>query len=236
MGDRFENEAAEDYTRIVRDYPLSDRADEAKDRLQEMKRPVPAADPAAVARMKYENENRTKNSMLHNGMSVFASRPDTHLAAKTGAPMMKTMRPPTPVSVPRLDTTAAPNGTVTGGASGATSSDVSATVNTNTSAVDARPDARQSAAGAAAPPTASAVPGAAGKGMNSEPAAGVAAQESTQQPQAPLPTNRQLPKAKKKTKKQIKQEQEQMEKMKQQQAAPASTPAAPAATTPPQPQ
>ena len=30
MGDRFENQAAEDYTRIVKDYPLSEHVDEAK--------------------------------------------------------------------------------------------------------------------------------------------------------------------------------------------------------------
>ena len=39
---------------IVRDYPLSPYAEQAKKKLQEMEMEVPEADPAAVARMKYE--------------------------------------------------------------------------------------------------------------------------------------------------------------------------------------
>ena len=49
MGDRFENQEALAYTRIVRDYPLSPHVEESKARLQAMKRPVPEADPAALA-------------------------------------------------------------------------------------------------------------------------------------------------------------------------------------------
>src|SRR5262249_39100443 len=40
MGDRFENQQAAAYTRIVRDYPLSDHVEEAKNRLQQMNRPI----------------------------------------------------------------------------------------------------------------------------------------------------------------------------------------------------
>ena len=229
MGDRFENQAAEDYTRIVRDYPLSPHADDAKDRLQEMKRPIPAADPAAVARMKYEEENRTKKGMLSKTMNIFASRPDTHTAAKTGAPAMTTMRPPTPVSVPSLAAAGAP-GTVTGSAGGATTSDVSATVSTSTSGIDAKPDARQGAG--AQPPTASSVPGASPNALNGASSSQVAAEQQQQ----PLPTNRQLPKAKKKSKKQLKQEQEQMDKLKQQQQQTTDQTATPAANTPAKPQ
>ena len=64
MGDNFENQQAEMYTRIVRDYPLSIHADDAKAQLQAMGRPVPDADPVAEARMKFELENRTKRSLL----------------------------------------------------------------------------------------------------------------------------------------------------------------------------
>ena len=60
MGDRFENQQATAYTRIVKDYPLSVHVEEAKARLQAMNRPVPEADPVAYARMKYEIENRTE--------------------------------------------------------------------------------------------------------------------------------------------------------------------------------
>src|SRR5271166_3723521 len=54
MGDRFEDRSAAAYTRLVKDYPLSPHADAAKKKLQTMKQPVPAADPVAYARMKYE--------------------------------------------------------------------------------------------------------------------------------------------------------------------------------------
>src|SRR6202142_2362688 len=64
MGDNFENRAAAAYTRIVKDYPLSDHVDEAKKKLQAMNRPVPEADAAALERMKYELENRTKSGRL----------------------------------------------------------------------------------------------------------------------------------------------------------------------------
>ena len=48
------------YQRIVRDYPLSPHAEDARAQLEVMKRPIPEADPVAYARMKFELENRTK--------------------------------------------------------------------------------------------------------------------------------------------------------------------------------
>jgi len=196
MGDRFENQAAEDYTRIVKDYPLSDHADESKEKLIAMKRPVPAADPAAIARMKYEQENFRKNTMMHNGMSIFRRGPETNTAAKTGAPAMQALRPPTPVSVPAV----VPTG-LGGSTGGATSSDVTAGVQTNTSDIDSKPDARQNP-GAAASGTAAGTANASTQPGTSAPGTDSASQQS-------LPTNRPAiaGKPKKKSKKQIKQEQ-----------------------------
>ena len=76
MGDRFEDQQADAYTKIVRDYPLSAHADEAKARLEEMKRPVPAADPVAETRMKYELENREKRSILSKAWGPFSGHPE----------------------------------------------------------------------------------------------------------------------------------------------------------------
>ncbi len=64
MGDRFEGQQVTAYQRIVKDYPLSIHAEDAKAQLEVMKRTVPEADPVAVARMKYEIENRTKQGMM----------------------------------------------------------------------------------------------------------------------------------------------------------------------------
>ena len=138
MGDRFEDRAADAYTRIVRDYPLSDRAQGAKQKLEAMKRPVPQADPVALARMKYERENRTKSSFLSRGLDMFKSRPDVRAAAKSGTPTMTAMRPTIPASVPQVPGAGAPEGTV----SGSTTSDVTAAVGTDTKELDSRPDAR----------------------------------------------------------------------------------------------
>src|SRR2546427_9747981 len=51
LGDRFEDKQANNYTRIVKDYPLSEHVEEAKALLEQMKRPIPEADPVAYARM-----------------------------------------------------------------------------------------------------------------------------------------------------------------------------------------
>src|SRR5947208_10215025 len=54
MGPRFADKSAAAYARIVKDYPLSPYADEAKSKLEQMEKPVPEADPVAYARQKYE--------------------------------------------------------------------------------------------------------------------------------------------------------------------------------------
>ncbi len=132
MGDRFEDKQADAYTRIVRDYPLSDHMEEAKARLEEMKRPVPAADPVAENRMKYEIENREKRGMVSKAWGPFSGHPNLNTAAKSGTPQMGRLSPTVPVSVPA---TAAGNG---GG--------VTNTVTVGTAAsqevLDKNPDAR----------------------------------------------------------------------------------------------
>jgi outer membrane protein assembly factor BamD len=134
MGDRFEPEEADALSRILKDYPLSAHAGEAKDRLNELKQPIPQADPQALARMKYEEENRTKPGIMSRMVGPFSGRPDVRLAAKAGDPPMKAMRPNVPVSVPE---------TAAGGQTGI--SDVTASVGTDTTALDKGQDARLSA-------------------------------------------------------------------------------------------
>jgi outer membrane protein assembly factor BamD len=151
MGDRFEDKSAAAYTRIVKDYPLSPHADAAKKKLQAMKQPVPAADPVAYARMKYELENRNAPNRINRLMDAFKRNPDTRLAAKGGSPTMTVLRPGIPVSVPIQPGAAAP------GATGGVGSDVTATIGGDTKELDTRPDARSNppAAGAASPAAAS---------------------------------------------------------------------------------
>jgi outer membrane protein assembly factor BamD len=100
MGDRFENSQATALTRIVKDYPLSTHADEAKAKLKAMNRPVPEADPVAYSRMKYEQENRTSRGLVAKAWGPFSARPDMSGAAKAGTPQMTSFRPLVPQSVP----------------------------------------------------------------------------------------------------------------------------------------
>jgi outer membrane protein assembly factor BamD len=100
MGDRFENQQASAYTRIVKDYPLSVHAEDARAQLEVMKRTVPEADPVATARMKFEMENRKNPSMTSHFWGLFRSRPDVSQAAKSGTPPIEGYRPTIPTSVP----------------------------------------------------------------------------------------------------------------------------------------
>ena len=142
MGDKFENQQASAYSRIVKDYPLSVHADEAKAKLKAMNRPVPEADPVAYSRMKYEQENRTGRGLMAKAWAPFSSRPDLSTAAKSGTPQMTGFRPMIPASVPP----------VAAGAQGV-SSDITASVATDPAALDKGPNelAKPPAAGASTP-------------------------------------------------------------------------------------
>ncbi|HLI85836.1 MAG TPA: outer membrane protein assembly factor BamD [Bryobacteraceae bacterium] len=168
MGDRFENQEAAAYSRIVRDYPLSGWANNAKERLRAMNRPVPAADPEALALEKYNLENRGKKGFLAKAIEPFESRPDTRMAAKTGNPNMQTFQPTVPVSVPP------PNGPAPAPGNNTVGAEVSAAVVNNTTALDQGKDAR------AVPP---------GQTGAATPAAGGATESAQATAQQPLPTN-----------------------------------------------
>jgi len=101
IGSSQRSKAIQAYQKIVRDYPLSEYVDEAKRKLREMEAEVPEADPAAVARMKYEQDNRTKTSMLHNATGFLRPSPDVAMAAKAGTPAMNAPKQEIPVNVPR---------------------------------------------------------------------------------------------------------------------------------------
>jgi len=81
--------AAQCYNRIVRDYPLSRLAPEAKARLASMGMPVPAADPGALARMRNQQmfeKQHHPNVVLKFPLGMVKSNPDVYAAAHTGQP------------------------------------------------------------------------------------------------------------------------------------------------------
>ena len=158
MGARFRQKAGDAYARIVRDYPLSTYAELAKKRLVELEMAVPEADPAAVARMKYEAANHVEPGRIHKLTDFIRRNPDVSDAAKSGAPTMDPPKREIPASVPQTADAVAPpfNG------------DVTVAPVTGPSALDTQPDARP------VPPV-PAKPG--------DPAAPAAAPDSTKKPQ-----------------------------------------------------
>ena len=131
MGTRFRDKAGQSYARIVKDYPLSPFVEDAKKRMTQMEMTVPEPDPVALARMKYEQENRDKQGMTGHALGIFKKSPDTRGAAKSGTPAMTSLRPNIPASVP-----------IPTAATGAGTSDVTGAVVTDSSTLDNNPDAR----------------------------------------------------------------------------------------------
>jgi len=113
LGASFREQTADAYQRLVREYPLSPLADDAKRRLQEMEAEIPEPDPVALARMEYESENATELGIWSNFWGIFRSRPSFNSAAKSGTPATEALRPTVPPLVPvpgQTGVTAAPAG------------------------------------------------------------------------------------------------------------------------------
>ena len=81
---------ANDYLkRIVRDYPLSSHAQEAKNLLEKAGVPVPQPNPEALARMQSEKERaKQKTPMTQKAMGLFKSGPNVATAVHSGTPQM----------------------------------------------------------------------------------------------------------------------------------------------------
>ena len=137
MGPRFRKQAGEEFAKVVREYPGSSRADDAKRRLEEMEMPVPAVDKTALARAKFEEDHYQKGSLISRPMGLLKGGPDTSHAAHAGQPTMTAPKATIPASVPvAVNTEVASSGTATG------TTDVSATTLNGPSALDTKPDAR----------------------------------------------------------------------------------------------
>jgi outer membrane protein assembly factor BamD len=102
--------AAQFYTRLVKDYPLSPLVPTAKDKLVKFGAPVPQPDPAALARMQKEQDTpRPRGGILSLPAGMFKTGPDIRMAARSGAPTM------TPQETDNADTLI-PGGSLTVGA------------------------------------------------------------------------------------------------------------------------
>ncbi len=95
LGDIYEKSERKDlagncYAQIVKNYPLSSRAAEAKDKLKAFGMPVPQPDPKAVEWMTAEqNAPRKRESLAHRPLGIFHSGPNVSMAARSGAPNLQ---------------------------------------------------------------------------------------------------------------------------------------------------
>jgi outer membrane protein assembly factor BamD len=96
----YQNQAAEEYARIIERYPLSDKADEARSRLKDLGKPVPTPTPQAIAEFKAEEASRSETGRFGKIMANFHKAPDDlKLAPKVGEP---TLVDPDPTSAPQI--------------------------------------------------------------------------------------------------------------------------------------
>jgi outer membrane protein assembly factor BamD len=88
--------AANYYTRIVRDYPLSPLLSDATAKLQKLGVPVPQPNPEAQGRMHKERElRRERPGMLRRSLGMFKSGPDVSMAGRVGQPNLAMRTEPT---------------------------------------------------------------------------------------------------------------------------------------------
>lgn len=188
-GTEQKNLAVPFYTRIVREYPLSRLAGDAKSKLTKLGAPIPQADPVAVARMRKEQEIERKHlGMFHKATGILRSTPDVTTAARAGAPNLT----PSGEASPGTETLTPGGTTAVGGGAGNSAivqtvpagSSGAGTVPTQPSAPptgagsDGQPPAPKSGATDTQPPPSASAPVAsadpAGAGDATKPAAGSA--------------------------------------------------------------
>jgi outer membrane protein assembly factor BamD len=93
--------AAKEYSSILMRYPLMDRSDDAKKRLEALHEPVPRATKAAVARNKAEIESRTQATMMQRAMGLIKKGPDVSGAPTVGEPNLIETEPISAIGIQR---------------------------------------------------------------------------------------------------------------------------------------
>jgi outer membrane protein assembly factor BamD len=96
---QIEQKEAEAFSRIITRYPATDRAGDARKRLEAMHRPVPTPSADALALSKQEEESRQHLGMFGQAMNNFHKHPNVSQTARVGEP---TLSDPRPVSAPEL--------------------------------------------------------------------------------------------------------------------------------------
>lgn len=194
MGPKYRQTAADAFSRIVRDYPLSARVDDAKKQLQDMEMPIPQGNRTAYDREKYDMENYKSRSLIGRSAGFLFHGPDTSHAALSGQPAMQDIAFPIPASVPKANnnTENAANG------AGGGTTDIQGGVVQDGSKLNESPDARKTGAAPANGQTATnneAVPSNHDADLKKarEKAAKKAKKSKKKQPNEPAPASAQAP-------------------------------------------
>jgi len=160
---RWRAEADNEYAQIVKEYPLSSLAPEAKRRLTEDSVKIPPPDPDALARAKYEEKFAHDHpGLVHRAMGVMKSNPSVAMAAHTGEP---DLNPPGEIESPQGVNSASDLGTDAGSAGSAQQnmsiravSPESSTPPPTSTAPPADPATTSSSSSTSTPPATDAVP------------------------------------------------------------------------------
>jgi outer membrane protein assembly factor BamD len=82
----FTSKATAAYDRILTRYPLADRTEDAKRRLEALHQPIPSATKEAIALNQKEEDSRRATGMVSHVMGSFKKHPDVAKATKVGEP------------------------------------------------------------------------------------------------------------------------------------------------------
>jgi outer membrane protein assembly factor BamD len=85
---KWTNKAADAYSRLITRYPVTDRAGDAKARLQALQRPVPTPTPEAIAQNKAEEASREELGRMGRFRLMLHRHPDMAPTAKVGEPTL----------------------------------------------------------------------------------------------------------------------------------------------------
>ena len=99
MGSDFQKNAANSYTKLVRDYPLSPYVESAKEKLASFDQPIPEPDAEMFDVMKYNLEHHVEKGRLGKLFGVLSGKPDTGYAAKRGKPASTPLMPTVPPGI-----------------------------------------------------------------------------------------------------------------------------------------
>jgi outer membrane protein assembly factor BamD len=93
--------AAKEYSSILTRYPLMDRSEDAKKRLEALHEAVPRPTKAAVARNKAEIESRGQATMMQRAMGLIKKGPDVSGAPTVGEPNLIETEPISAIGIQR---------------------------------------------------------------------------------------------------------------------------------------